>query len=136
MPRPIKTPDSTALPATLELSRRLSRFTAEKGWNQSDLAREASKHMGKGANGRKKKITRESISLYMRGLQRPQPDRLNALAMALGKEVDELMPSEQIDGAHPPFAMRPSDGDMVFLQVNQTVPLNLALEVAALLKKN
>jgi transcriptional regulator with XRE-family HTH domain len=113
-----------------EFSKRLQHYTAEKGWNQTDLAREASKHLGKG-----KSIRRDNISLYMRGIQIPGPPRLRALAKALGKTDEDLLPSGMVlNDKSPPLAMKPLDDGNVWLQINQAVPSEIAMDIIALLR--
>lgn len=68
-----------------EFGRRLQHALTEKGWNQSDLAREATKHMpGKQTFGR------DNISNYVRGKQVPGPVRLKAICAALGMKQEDI----------------------------------------------
>jgi transcriptional regulator with XRE-family HTH domain len=116
----------------IEFGKRLQHFTADKGWNQADLAREASKHLAGS-----KQFRRDNISLYTRGIQMPGPARLRALCKALGVHESDLVPEAVSSTAEsPPLALKPMDGTAnVWLQVNQAVSMEMALEIAAILRK-
>jgi transcriptional regulator with XRE-family HTH domain len=60
---------------------------AKKGWNQSDLARAATKCMPG-----KKQISRDRVSNYIRQVHMPTPAALYALADALGTQPEDLVP--------------------------------------------
>lgn len=117
-------------PVSVEFGKRLQHFAAEKGFNQADLAREGSKHLPKGSD-----LRRDNISLYVRGIQMPGPVRLRALCKALGVTEADLVPNAMSNENAPPFAMKPLEAGNVWLQVNQAVSMDLALEVAAMLRK-
>src|SRR5688572_29787045 len=72
-----------------DFSRRLSKALRDKGWSQSELARHAGKYTKKG------KLGRYSVSLYVKGRMLPQPERLNAIAKALGVKAEELLPVQK-----------------------------------------
>lgn len=127
MSRPISS-SGPYTPATVEFGRRLQHYTAAKGWTQADLVRQATKFLPKG-----KVFRRDSISLYMRGAQMPAPLRLHALAKALGVSLEDLTPPDNSEA--PPIAMKAMDGGNVWLQINQAVSMETALEIASLLKK-
>ncbi len=124
-----KKPSSPFDPISLKFGERLQHYAALKGWNQADVAREASKHLPKG-----KKFRRDNISLYTRGIQMPRDDRLYALASALGVKPTDLVP-EAISPDTPPLAMKPLDGGNVWLQINQAVSMEMAMDIAAILRK-
>lgn len=117
-------------PISVEFGKRLQHFAAEKGFNQADLAREGSKHLPKGSA-----LRRDNISLYVRGIQMPGPVRLRALCKALGVSEADLVPNAMSTDNAPPFAMKPLEQGNVWLQVNQAVPMQTALEIAAMLSK-
>jgi hypothetical protein len=76
------------------------------------------------------------MSLYMRGIQMPGPARMAAICRTLGlKEEDLVVEGSAANAETPPFAMRPLEGGKVWLQVNQSVPYEIALEIAALVRK-
>lgn len=114
---------------TVEFGRRLQHYAAEKGWNQADLAREASKHLPG------KKFRRDNISLYTRGIQRPGPARLKALAKALGVSTSDLLPDDLPDANAPPLGIKALSDGNVMLHINQSVPEKLALEIVAMLSR-
>lgn len=116
-------------PISIKFGERLQHYAAEKGWNQADLAREASKHLPKG-----KVFRRDNISLYTRGIQMPGDARLYALAKALGVQPTDLVP-EAISQDTPPLAMKPLEGNNVWLQINQAVTMEMAMDIAAILRK-
>jgi transcriptional regulator with XRE-family HTH domain len=72
--------DGTAQSIKNEFARRLESKRIEKDWNQSDLARFASEYLPKPAKGRARKIGRDQISHYTRGVSLPRPETLRALA--------------------------------------------------------
>jgi hypothetical protein len=115
-----------------EFAQRLARHLADRSWNQSDLARAASKHLPKGAEFR-----RDNISVYVNGNALPRPKQLNAIAKALGVAPGDLLPSAGTAGREVlmPFSMRPVDGEqgMAWLQVDMKVPMRKALAVLSLL---
>lgn len=116
-----------------EFARRLQAKLVEKGWNQSDLAREGSRFMPKG-----KKLTRDNVSNYVRAAQFPQPVRLDAILKALRMTHKELVPAgavKSVDEESPPVAMRALSDGNVWLQINQAVPQSLALEILSLMAK-
>lgn len=130
MARRRKPARGTQDPAVVEFGRRLEHYTSEKGWNQSDLAREASKHL------QGKELRRDNISLYTRGIQMPGPVRLRALCKALGvTESDLVAPGAAMSMESPPLAMKPVDATNVWLQINRSVPLEVALKIVALLSE-
>jgi transcriptional regulator with XRE-family HTH domain len=113
-----------------EFAKRLQHLMTEKGWNQSDMARAAAKFMPD------KKFNRDNISLYVRGSQLPGPVRLKALCRALGVEQDALMPAgavATVDENSPPLALRPLGNGNDWLQVNQAVPHDVAMQIMVLL---
>lgn len=110
-----------------EFGRRLYNFMMRKQMSQSDLSR---------ASG----MGRDSISQYVRGRSVPSPKNLSKLAAALDVEVDVLFPNydAQSNAAEEPtFEMKSieADADNVWLRVNMKVPMTVALEVGALIKK-
>jgi transcriptional regulator with XRE-family HTH domain len=85
MPRVIRVPGEDA---RLEaFARKLNRLLLEKNWNQTDLAREATKFTPKGRT-----IGRHLISAYCRGASRPTDKNLTVIAQALGVSPEELLP--------------------------------------------
>lgn len=108
-----------------EFARRLYRLMVSKGWNQSELARQAN-------------MPRDSVSVYVRAKSLPTPANLEKLAKALDVEAEELLPNYvegAIDRDEPSFEMKvsPNAPAVAWLRINQAVPVSTALKIAALL---
>lgn len=115
-----------------DFARRLQGAMIDKGWNQSDLARQAAKHMPN------KNFGRDNVSKYLKGSSMPNPLRLAALSKALGAEPEALMPSVRgrLDAAMDagtPFEMRAEGRNTAWVRVNQRVPLDVAMKIMNLL---
>ncbi len=112
-----------------EFSYRLKTKMLEKGWNQSELARQAGAFMPSGSLGR------DSVSGYIRGRFIPGPDALNALAKALDVESSDLLTSEvvstQIDEAS--LTLTLADKGKVLLKINGYVKLRTAAKIMEIL---
>lgn len=116
--------------ALVEFSKRLQTAVAEKGWNASELARQASLHMPGG------KMPRDNVSNYLRARSLPGPVRLHALCQALHCKPDELLPSRGIPAAgqdNPPVDLRAMSDGKVWLRINQAVGWEQAIKVIELL---
>lgn len=116
-------------------SRKLQAAMVARGWNQSDLARQAAIHMPD------KKFGRDNVSKYLKGTTTPLPLHLNALSKALGMSPEDLLPDRgrilAIDMEdNPSLAMRAAGEGTVFLRINQTVPTPTALKIVELLGKH
>lgn len=118
--------------------RRLQKALIAKGWNQSDLARHAAVHMPDNRFGR------DNVSKYINGLTLPAPLQLSAISRALDVPADELLPENKgralashISDQAPKLSIRDVDesGERAFLRINQEVPMDVAIEIMALLKK-
>lgn len=81
MSRNSYTPDQRRL-----FGENLERLMQDRGWNQSELARQAARHMPEG-----KDFGRDCVSGYICGDNVPQPVRLKALCAALGCEPKDLL---------------------------------------------
>lgn len=110
--------NATSSMARMEFGRRLQRAMMNKGYSQSELARYAETHLGK-------HFGRDSVSQYIRGETLPNPQRLAALAKALGVDPEELLPSRGIRGVpsvtemmKPGLQVVPDEADERFQQVN------------------
>lgn len=109
-----------------EFARRLNMLMREKGWRQADFAR---------ASG----LTRNSISVYLRGDSLPNRDSLKAIAKALDVDPDHLLPNYResaIDRDNPQieFRVSPADPKMAWLRLNRMVTTSLAIKIMALLE--
>lgn len=116
----------------VEFARRLQQLMDKKGYNQSDLARAATKFMPEG-----KVIGRDTISLYMNARNLPRSERLDAICQALGVEKKDLLPTRGITASAkitPPLDVREMDNGTVWLRVNQAVTWPVAIKVMELIK--
>lgn len=132
--KPHDIPDAAPKEAALvEFGRRVQAAMVEKGWNQAELARRATQHMKGEAV-----MSRDTISKYVNAQTLPGPDRLAALAKALGKRADELLPTRGVTTASdkvPAFDMRAAGDGRVWLRINQEVNYDKALKILAVLKE-
>lgn len=114
-----------------EFARRLHRLLAEKGWNQSELARRASAYMPDGM-----RLGRDSVSQWMNRPSTPDPVRLEAVAKALGVRPIDLVPAHVLPSTKhdmPDFSIEASaDSESMFVRINQRLPYEIALEVQRL----
>lgn len=115
----------------MEFARRLQRAMIERGWNQSELARRASKF----APG--ERFIRDNVSKYMRGKVLPGPVHLNALSKALGKRPEDLLPTRGMPaaGSTPTFEVRDAGDGKMWLRVNQAVSWAVAMKIQRILSE-
>lgn len=109
-----------------QFGRRLYQLMLARGWNQSELARQAG-------------LPRDSISTYVRGVALPTPKSLQALSQALDMLASELLPNaveSAVDEDHPSFEIRvsPSAPSTAWLRVNRLVTLSTATKIAELIE--
>lgn len=111
-------------------AQRLTAARVRKRWSQSDLARQAAMHTENGTFGR------ALVSMYERGRQLPNPINLQALALALGIDSDELIPSmlPKMDEPTPQLETKDLGDGRVWLRINQATTWPVALEILNLLK--
>lgn len=130
--------DGSAQAVKNEFARRLQTRYADRGWNQSDLAREASKFLPKPMRGQKqgKRIGRDQISHYTRGVSLPRPDVLRALAKALGCEPADLMPGAVPSTAMPatPFRITSLPDGRVRLVVDRPISMKKAMDIVRIME--
>lgn len=119
--------------AVVEFANRLQRAMVDKGWNQSELARQAGIQLGR-------EIGRDSVSQYVRGVSFPNPERLGAIARALGKEVSDLMPTRGVRSAasinEVAFSVSDNGDGTSWVRVNQAVDSRVALKIWSLLQED
>lgn len=126
--------------AKAAFAKRLSEAIADRGWSQSVLAREASAFLPKLKKGRQA-IGRDLISNYCTGYTLPRPDKLVAIAKALGcKPVDLLAPNSVPSAARraslPKFSVsQGATPKTMNLQINMEVPAELAMKIVNMLQK-
>lgn len=109
-----------------QFGRRLYQMMLSRGWNQSELARQAD-------------LPRDSISTYVRGVALPTPKSLQALATALGVAPADLLPNAieaAIDDDHPSFSIQvsPSAPSVAWLRVNRLVTMSAAMKIGEILE--
>lgn len=118
---------------------RLQQQMTALGWNQSELARQATKHLPKPVKGQKQGLTigRDLISNYVRGEVLPRPPILKALAQALGCKETDLMAPRSVPSAsernETGFSMQSRGGDMVFLEVRRELTAKKAMQIIGIL---
>lgn len=115
-----------------EMSKRILKARAKKGWNQSEFARNAALHMPD------KKFGRDSISKYEKGSNLPGPLHLLAMAQALGVEPDDLVPDSKAIALSTPvtgFELRTVGDGTMFIRMNQAVPTGDAMRILDIIEK-
>lgn len=132
--------DSASQMVVAEFARRLQAAMQQKGWNQSELARACDKLLPKPAKGQIQNLTfgRDTISHYVRGVSMPRPERLAIIARALGVEQDDLMPPLGVPSAggdRPAFQMSSAGDGRVFLSINRTMSMQLAMKITGMLNE-
>ena len=83
--------DPSTKAARLEFGKRLQRALVTRGMNQAELAQKVSTLLGK-------HFGRDSVSQYIRGVALPNPERLGAIAKALGTTSEQLLPTRGLRG--------------------------------------
>lgn len=111
-----------------EFGKRVYRLMLSKGWNQSELARQAG-------------IPRDSVSTYVRGISLPTPGNLIKVAQALGVDGDTLLPNYvegAIDRDSPSLELRvsPNQPNEAWLRVDRRVTMATATKVIDLLNND
>jgi transcriptional regulator with XRE-family HTH domain len=123
-----------------QFANRLQQLRTDRGWSQSDLAREV---WGDTTNrsGRKVAKNRDRISTYEMGKSWPDPHNLVKLANALGVTPEELAPDivgSTVERQNPEFAIVGVAGhrDKVHLKINTLVSFDVATKIMQLLKQS
>lgn len=112
----------------LEFARRLYRLMLERGWNQSELARNSG-------------LTRDAISTYMTGKSLPTNQSVIQLAQALGVEPIEILPNiveNAIEQDIPSLELRVSNNEpgKAWLRINRLVTMPAATAIVDILNKD
>jgi len=120
-----------------QFASRLQHFRTDKGWSQSDLAREVWGEIETKA-GRTVARNRDRISTYEMGKSWPDPHNLMKIASALGVSPEELAPditAATVERQNPEIALIAVAGhsDKVHLKVNKLVSMNIATMIMQLL---
>lgn len=108
-----------------EFGRRLYRLMLQKGWSQSELARQAG-------------LSRDSVSTYVRGVSLPEAINLNKLAEALDVKTTDLLPNHAetaIDHDAPSLELKISSANTLisWLRVNRMVSTQTAMKIVEML---
>ncbi len=125
---PLESSNPTKHLTKQEFGRTLYRRMIERGWNQSELARQAG-------------IQRFSVSAYVRGLSLPGQENLVKLAKVFGITVADLMPNtleSAIDEDSPSLELKVSVNSpkLAWLRVNRLVSLSTATRVIDLIEND
>lgn len=110
-----------------EFARRLQRMLAERGWNQSELARRISQSEGS------ESVDRSSVSLYIRGKTLPRPETLYHIAKVFDVDPGDLLPATMVasvDAAAPTIEVKDADPGFAWVRLNIRLPWDKALEIA------
>ncbi len=112
-------------------AQRLTAARMRKGWNQSELARQAALHT------EDKNFGRALVSMYERARMFPNPFHLIALSRALGVEPNDLAPSSMpvLEDPAPHLATEDKGGGMCMIRLNQVVPWSVAMEILQIINK-
>lgn len=120
-----------------DFAQRLAAEMNKRGWTKADLARRA---FGETLDERGFKVakSRDRVSFYVRGLQKPGPKNLGLIAKALGMSAAELAPDIDSDARdrEPPEVMLnvvPGHSDKAHLVVNTLVPLSVGAKIIGML---
>ena len=104
-----------------DFGKRLYSMMLEKGWTQSEFARQAD-------------IPRDRISNFVRGNNMPEPHNLKKIAKALGVEPDDLLPNYTEEAIqmelNPALEVRASSSD----PTRSWVRLNREVSTATVIK--
>lgn len=127
-------------PENQSFARRLDAAMRAKAMGNSDLARAV---WGEVEDGKGYKVAknRHQVALYLKGEAMPERATLTKIAEVLGTTADELAPDLQgaaIDRTRPEMAMAMLSGQpgMVHLQINATLPLNVAVEIVRIFQQS
>lgn len=109
-----------------EFGRRVYRLMTERGWHQSELARQA-------------QLTRDAVSTYVNGRSLPDPKNAKRLAEALGVTLEALLPNiaeSAIDRDPPAMELKVSalNPDVAWLRINRLVETDKAMQIMSILR--
>lgn len=116
----------------MDFAKRLQDALSDRGWTQSELARRMAPLL------KESRIGRDNISKYVRGKVLPLPPALEAMAKVLGMESRDLLPSratQAVSDELAPLNVRDVGGGRYWVQINQALDSDIALEIMALLRK-
>ena len=123
-----------------DFARRLHHYMTQRGWTQSDLAREV---WGERMNSRgyKEAKGRDRISVFLKGNTMPETTTLEALAKALDVTPEDLCPEQHRKAmAWEPHAISltvaPGHTNKARLVIDRIVPFAVGAEIIAILAKH
>lgn len=111
-----------------EFAKRLYNKIAERGWTQSEFARNCD-------------LARDAVSTYVRGRSIPSPQALEKMATVLNVRPEDLLPN-YYEAAHskqePTFELRdvPNEEGYMWIKLNMRLPKKLAMEIFMLAQSN
>ncbi|WP_277018961.1 MULTISPECIES: helix-turn-helix transcriptional regulator [Paracoccus] len=111
-----------------EFGRRVYRLMTERGWHQSELARQA-------------QLTRDAVSTYVNGRSLPDPRNAQKLADAFGMTVEQLLPNlveQSIDRDPPAMELKVSalNPNVAWLRLNRLVETENAMKIMSILRED
>jgi transcriptional regulator with XRE-family HTH domain len=120
-------------------ARRLHAAMQAKGMGNSDLARAVWGEV-EDAKGYKVAKNRHQVAVYLKGEGMPERGTLQKISEIVEVPVEELAPETQtaaIDRSRPELAMAMLSGQpgMAHLQINATLPLNVAVEIVRIFQQ-
>ncbi len=104
------------------MGKRIKALILKKGWNQSELGRQA-------------QVGRDSISKYIQGKTRPTPEHLKAMADALGVTPRDLISSgtfraeEKLEGPITEMSVLQNDRTKAAVHIRCVMPTASAMKV-------
>lgn len=116
----------------MDFAKRLQDALSDRGWTQSELARRMAPLL------RESRIGRDNISKYVRGKVLPLPPALEAMAKVLDMDSKDLLPSRATQGVSDelsPLNVRDVGGGRYWVQINQALDAEVALQIMQLLRK-
>lgn len=111
-----------------EFAKRLYTKVAEKGWTQSEFARNCD-------------LARDAISTYIRGRSIPSPQALKKMADVLDVRPEDLLPN-YFESAHnkqePAFELRdvPNEEGYMWIRLNMRLPKKAAMKIFMLVQED
>lgn len=118
--------DTSPSPASIrsvlkaEFAKRLYVKIADRGWTQSEFARHCN-------------VARDAVSTYVRGRSLPSKSVLERMAIVLGCQPQDLLPSYHFSGdkEEQGFELRdvPDDEGLMQIKLNMRLPKKVAMQI-------
>lgn len=111
-----------------EFAKRLYNKIAERGWTQSEFARNC-------------ELARDAISTYVRGRSIPSPQALEKMASVLNVRPEDLLPNYYESAqskVEPTFELRdvPNEEGYMWIRLNMRLPKKLAMQIFMLAQEH